>query len=103
MFSLALALVLSSAPGLELEGLHAAMSNAVNSGLIRGIKLGSFDITLSHLFNADKGCNQAKLLSSNSSSSLSLTQSSRAFIELEPKPVRFLDSRSREVGDDENK
>ncbi|GKE20212.1 putative RNA-directed DNA polymerase, eukaryota, reverse transcriptase zinc-binding domain protein [Tanacetum coccineum] len=35
---------------LAIEGLHGAMSNAVNSGLIRGIKLGSFDITLSHLF-----------------------------------------------------
>ncbi|GKE73337.1 hypothetical protein Tco_1535378 [Tanacetum coccineum] len=36
-----------------MEGLHCAMSNAVNSRLIRGIKLDSFDITLSHLFYAD--------------------------------------------------
>ncbi|GJT54284.1 hypothetical protein Tco_0989338 [Tanacetum coccineum] len=36
-----------------MEGLHCAMSNAVSSRLIRGIKLGSFDITLSHLFYAD--------------------------------------------------
>ncbi|GJT25644.1 putative RNA-directed DNA polymerase, eukaryota, reverse transcriptase zinc-binding domain protein [Tanacetum coccineum] len=38
---------------LAMEVLHGAMSNAVNSGLIRGIKLGSSDITLSHLFYAD--------------------------------------------------
>ncbi|GJT51648.1 putative RNA-directed DNA polymerase, eukaryota, reverse transcriptase zinc-binding domain protein, partial [Tanacetum coccineum] len=38
---------------LAMEGLHGAMSNTVNSGLIRGIKLGSSYITLSHLFYAD--------------------------------------------------
>ncbi|GJX36378.1 putative RNA-directed DNA polymerase, eukaryota, reverse transcriptase zinc-binding domain protein [Tanacetum coccineum] len=38
---------------LVMEGLHCALSNAVSSGLIRGIKLGSSDITLSHLFYAD--------------------------------------------------
>ncbi|GJZ45992.1 putative RNA-directed DNA polymerase, eukaryota, reverse transcriptase zinc-binding domain protein [Tanacetum coccineum] len=38
---------------LIMEGLHCAMSNAVSSGLIRGIKIGSSDITLSHLFYAD--------------------------------------------------
>ncbi|GJS77998.1 putative RNA-directed DNA polymerase, eukaryota, reverse transcriptase zinc-binding domain protein [Tanacetum coccineum] len=38
---------------LVMEGLHYAMSNAVSSGLIRGIKIGSSDITLSHLFYAD--------------------------------------------------
>ncbi|GJX33088.1 putative RNA-directed DNA polymerase, eukaryota, reverse transcriptase zinc-binding domain protein [Tanacetum coccineum] len=38
---------------LVMEGLHGSMSNAVNSDLIRGIKLGSSDITLSHLFYAD--------------------------------------------------
>ncbi|GJR45822.1 putative RNA-directed DNA polymerase, eukaryota, reverse transcriptase zinc-binding domain protein [Tanacetum coccineum] len=38
---------------LAMEVLHGAMSNAVNSGLIRGIKLGFSDITLSHLFYAD--------------------------------------------------
>ncbi|GKC66249.1 putative RNA-directed DNA polymerase, eukaryota, reverse transcriptase zinc-binding domain protein, partial [Tanacetum coccineum] len=38
---------------LVMEGLHYALSNAVSSGLIRGIKLGSSDITLSHLFYAD--------------------------------------------------
>ncbi|GKA04326.1 putative RNA-directed DNA polymerase, eukaryota, reverse transcriptase zinc-binding domain protein [Tanacetum coccineum] len=38
---------------LVMEGLHCAMSNAVSSGLIRGIKIGSSDITLSHLFYAD--------------------------------------------------
>ncbi|GKB59551.1 hypothetical protein Tco_0915737 [Tanacetum coccineum] len=36
-----------------MERLHGIMFNAVNSGLIRGIKLGSSDITLSHLFYAD--------------------------------------------------
>nr|GEV03416.1 RNA-directed DNA polymerase, eukaryota, reverse transcriptase zinc-binding domain protein [Tanacetum cinerariifolium] len=36
------------------SGLHCAMSNAVNSGLIRGIKLGSSGIVLSHLLYADK-------------------------------------------------
>nr|GEW85888.1 hypothetical protein [Tanacetum cinerariifolium] len=35
------------------SGLHGVMSNTVNSGLIRDIKLGSSDITLSHLFYAD--------------------------------------------------
>nr|GFA41651.1 reverse transcriptase domain, reverse transcriptase zinc-binding domain protein [Tanacetum cinerariifolium] len=34
---------------LAMEGLHGAMSNLVNSGLIRGIKLGYFDTTLSYL------------------------------------------------------
>ncbi|GJW11417.1 RNA-directed DNA polymerase, eukaryota, reverse transcriptase zinc-binding domain protein [Tanacetum coccineum] len=38
---------------LVMEGLHCVMSNAVSSGLIRGIKLGSSDITLSYLFYAD--------------------------------------------------
>nr|GEW82625.1 putative RNA-directed DNA polymerase, eukaryota, reverse transcriptase zinc-binding domain protein [Tanacetum cinerariifolium] len=38
---------------LVIEGLHCAMSNAVNSGLIREIKLGSSGIVLSHLFYAD--------------------------------------------------
>ncbi|GJV72547.1 hypothetical protein Tco_1492542 [Tanacetum coccineum] len=36
-----------------MEGLHCAISNAVNSGLIRGVKIGSSDIILSHLFYAD--------------------------------------------------
>nr|GEY06819.1 NB-ARC domains-containing protein [Tanacetum cinerariifolium] len=36
-----------------MDGLHCAMSNAVNSGLICGIKLGSSGIVLSHLFYAD--------------------------------------------------
>ncbi|GJS66564.1 putative RNA-directed DNA polymerase, eukaryota, reverse transcriptase zinc-binding domain protein [Tanacetum coccineum] len=38
---------------LVMEGLHYAMSNAVSSDLIRGIKIGSSDITLSHFFYAD--------------------------------------------------
>ncbi|GKE88748.1 RNA-directed DNA polymerase, eukaryota, reverse transcriptase zinc-binding domain protein, partial [Tanacetum coccineum] len=38
---------------LIMEGLHSALYNAVNSGLIRGINLGSPDITISHLFYAD--------------------------------------------------
>nr|GFB76719.1 putative RNA-directed DNA polymerase, eukaryota, reverse transcriptase zinc-binding domain protein [Tanacetum cinerariifolium] len=38
---------------LVMEGLHCSMSNAVNSGLIRGIKLGSSGIVLSHLFYTD--------------------------------------------------
>ncbi|GJZ76719.1 putative RNA-directed DNA polymerase, eukaryota, reverse transcriptase zinc-binding domain protein [Tanacetum coccineum] len=38
---------------LVMEGLYCAMSNAVSSGLIRGIKLGSSGIVLSHLFYAD--------------------------------------------------
>ncbi|GJS48397.1 hypothetical protein Tco_0598518 [Tanacetum coccineum] len=36
-----------------MEGLHCAISNAVNSGLIHGIKLSSSNITISHLFYAD--------------------------------------------------
>nr|GEV35059.1 putative RNA-directed DNA polymerase, eukaryota, reverse transcriptase zinc-binding domain protein [Tanacetum cinerariifolium] len=36
-----------------MEGLHCAMSNVVNSRLIRGIKLGSSGIVLSYLFYAD--------------------------------------------------
>nr|GFA33936.1 RNA-directed DNA polymerase, eukaryota, reverse transcriptase zinc-binding domain protein [Tanacetum cinerariifolium] len=36
-----------------MEGLHCAMSNAVNSGLIRGIKIGSSGIVLSYLFYAE--------------------------------------------------
>nr|GFB14307.1 RNA-directed DNA polymerase, eukaryota, reverse transcriptase zinc-binding domain protein [Tanacetum cinerariifolium] len=35
---------------LAMEGLHGAMSTAVNSGLIRGVKLGYSDTTLSHFF-----------------------------------------------------
>ncbi|GJV72548.1 RNA-directed DNA polymerase, eukaryota, reverse transcriptase zinc-binding domain protein [Tanacetum coccineum] len=35
------------------EGLHCAISNAVNSGLIRRVKIGSSDIILSHLFYAN--------------------------------------------------
>ncbi|GJV81161.1 putative RNA-directed DNA polymerase, eukaryota, reverse transcriptase zinc-binding domain protein [Tanacetum coccineum] len=38
---------------LVMEGLHCALSNAINSGLIRGINLGSPDITISHLFYVD--------------------------------------------------
>nr|GEZ79989.1 RNA-directed DNA polymerase, eukaryota [Tanacetum cinerariifolium] len=38
---------------LVMKGIHCAISNAVNSGLIRGIKLGSSGIVLSHLFYAD--------------------------------------------------
>ncbi|GJT23769.1 putative RNA-directed DNA polymerase, eukaryota, reverse transcriptase zinc-binding domain protein, partial [Tanacetum coccineum] len=38
---------------LVMEGLHCAMSNAVSSGLICRIKIGSSDITLSHLFYAN--------------------------------------------------
>ncbi|GKE35949.1 RNA-directed DNA polymerase, eukaryota, reverse transcriptase zinc-binding domain protein, partial [Tanacetum coccineum] len=37
---------------LAMEGLHYAMSNAVSSGLIHGIKIGSSDITLSHIVYA---------------------------------------------------
>ncbi|GJZ20063.1 RNA-directed DNA polymerase, eukaryota, reverse transcriptase zinc-binding domain protein [Tanacetum coccineum] len=37
----------------NLQGLYCALSNAVSYRLIRGIKLGSSDITLSHLFYAD--------------------------------------------------
>nr|GFA24317.1 RNA-directed DNA polymerase, eukaryota, reverse transcriptase zinc-binding domain protein [Tanacetum cinerariifolium] len=39
---------------LVMKGLHCAMSNAVNYGHIRGIKLGSSGIILSHLFYADE-------------------------------------------------
>ncbi|GKA54620.1 RNA-directed DNA polymerase, eukaryota, reverse transcriptase zinc-binding domain protein [Tanacetum coccineum] len=38
---------------LVMEGLHVALSNAVQSGLIHGVKFGSPAITLSHLFYAD--------------------------------------------------
>ncbi|GJZ70972.1 RNA-directed DNA polymerase, eukaryota, reverse transcriptase zinc-binding domain protein, partial [Tanacetum coccineum] len=38
---------------LVMEGLHVALSNAVQSGLIHGVKFGSPRITLSHLFYAD--------------------------------------------------
>ncbi|GJR17890.1 putative RNA-directed DNA polymerase, eukaryota, reverse transcriptase zinc-binding domain protein [Tanacetum coccineum] len=38
---------------LIMKGLHCAISNAVNSCLIRGVKIGSSDIILSHLFYAD--------------------------------------------------
>ncbi|GJZ69741.1 putative RNA-directed DNA polymerase, eukaryota, reverse transcriptase zinc-binding domain protein [Tanacetum coccineum] len=38
---------------LVMEGLHSALSDVVNSGLIRGIKIGDSDIQLSHLFYAD--------------------------------------------------
>ncbi|GKB04618.1 RNA-directed DNA polymerase, eukaryota, reverse transcriptase zinc-binding domain protein [Tanacetum coccineum] len=38
---------------LVMEGLYYALSNAVNSGLTRGINLGSPDITISHLFYVD--------------------------------------------------
>ncbi|GKC00988.1 putative RNA-directed DNA polymerase, eukaryota, reverse transcriptase zinc-binding domain protein [Tanacetum coccineum] len=43
----------SSRASILINGLHCALSNAVSSGLIRGIKLGSSDITLSHLLYAD--------------------------------------------------
>ncbi|GJR58973.1 RNA-directed DNA polymerase, eukaryota, reverse transcriptase zinc-binding domain protein [Tanacetum coccineum] len=36
-----------------MEGLHYAISNAVNSSLIRRIKLSSSNITISHIFYAD--------------------------------------------------
>nr|GEX64493.1 putative RNA-directed DNA polymerase, eukaryota, reverse transcriptase zinc-binding domain protein [Tanacetum cinerariifolium] len=36
-----------------MEGLHCVMSNVVSSSLIRGIKIGSSDITLSYIFYAD--------------------------------------------------
>ncbi|GJR20209.1 putative RNA-directed DNA polymerase, eukaryota, reverse transcriptase zinc-binding domain protein [Tanacetum coccineum] len=36
-----------------MEGLHVALSDAVQSGLIRGIKFGNSDFSLSHLFYAD--------------------------------------------------
>ncbi|GKA50550.1 putative RNA-directed DNA polymerase, eukaryota, reverse transcriptase zinc-binding domain protein [Tanacetum coccineum] len=39
---------------LVMEGLHCAISNAFNSSLIRGIKLSSSNITISHLFYADE-------------------------------------------------
>ncbi|GKE38592.1 hypothetical protein Tco_1461997, partial [Tanacetum coccineum] len=35
------------------SGLHCAISNAISSGLIHGIKIGSSDIMLSHLFYVD--------------------------------------------------
>ncbi|GKB08003.1 RNA-directed DNA polymerase, eukaryota, reverse transcriptase zinc-binding domain protein [Tanacetum coccineum] len=38
---------------LVMEGLHNALSIAVSSGLIRGIKFGSPEVTISHLFYAD--------------------------------------------------
>ncbi|GKE08789.1 putative RNA-directed DNA polymerase, eukaryota, reverse transcriptase zinc-binding domain protein, partial [Tanacetum coccineum] len=38
---------------LVMEGLHVAFKDAVQSGLIRGIKIGNSDITLSYLFYAD--------------------------------------------------
>ncbi|GJY41533.1 putative RNA-directed DNA polymerase, eukaryota, reverse transcriptase zinc-binding domain protein [Tanacetum coccineum] len=38
---------------LVMEGHHCAISNAVNSSLIHGVKIGSSDIILSHLFYAD--------------------------------------------------
>ncbi|GJX77165.1 putative RNA-directed DNA polymerase, eukaryota, reverse transcriptase zinc-binding domain protein [Tanacetum coccineum] len=39
---------------LFMEGLHVALSDAVHSGLIHGVKFGSLAITLSHLFYADE-------------------------------------------------
>ncbi|GJV47496.1 RNA-directed DNA polymerase, eukaryota, reverse transcriptase zinc-binding domain protein [Tanacetum coccineum] len=36
-----------------MEGLHTALMEASHSGLIRGIKIGSSNITLSHIFYAD--------------------------------------------------
>ncbi|GKB67913.1 putative RNA-directed DNA polymerase, eukaryota, reverse transcriptase zinc-binding domain protein, partial [Tanacetum coccineum] len=38
---------------LVMEGLHCAISNAISSGLIHGIKIRSSDIMLSHLFYVD--------------------------------------------------
>ncbi|GJU36868.1 RNA-directed DNA polymerase, eukaryota [Tanacetum coccineum] len=38
---------------LVMEGLHNALSTAVSSGLIRSVKLGSPEVTISHLFYAD--------------------------------------------------
>ncbi|GJT23613.1 putative RNA-directed DNA polymerase, eukaryota, reverse transcriptase zinc-binding domain protein [Tanacetum coccineum] len=38
---------------LVMEGLHNALSTTVNSGLIRGVKFGSPEVTISHLFYAD--------------------------------------------------
>ncbi|GJY46341.1 putative RNA-directed DNA polymerase, eukaryota, reverse transcriptase zinc-binding domain protein [Tanacetum coccineum] len=38
---------------LVLEGLHNAFYTAVSSGLIRGVKLGSPEVTISHLFYVD--------------------------------------------------
>ncbi|GKC19605.1 RNA-directed DNA polymerase, eukaryota, reverse transcriptase zinc-binding domain protein, partial [Tanacetum coccineum] len=43
----------SSRASILINGLHCAMSNAVSSGLVREVKMGSSDITLSHLFYAD--------------------------------------------------
>ncbi|GJX25915.1 putative RNA-directed DNA polymerase, eukaryota, reverse transcriptase zinc-binding domain protein [Tanacetum coccineum] len=38
---------------LVMEGLHNALSTAVSSGLIRGVKFDSPEVTISHLFYAD--------------------------------------------------
>ncbi|GJY20142.1 putative RNA-directed DNA polymerase, eukaryota, reverse transcriptase zinc-binding domain protein [Tanacetum coccineum] len=38
---------------LVMEGLHNALSIAVSSGLIRGVKFGSPEVTISHLFYVD--------------------------------------------------
>ncbi|GJR23342.1 RNA-directed DNA polymerase, eukaryota, reverse transcriptase zinc-binding domain protein [Tanacetum coccineum] len=38
---------------LVMEGLHNALSTAVSSGLIRGVKFGSPEVTIAHLFYAD--------------------------------------------------
>ncbi|GJU76062.1 RNA-directed DNA polymerase, eukaryota, reverse transcriptase zinc-binding domain protein [Tanacetum coccineum] len=38
---------------LVMEGFHNALSTAVSSGLIRGVKFGSPEVTISHLFYAD--------------------------------------------------
>ncbi|GKB89405.1 putative RNA-directed DNA polymerase, eukaryota, reverse transcriptase zinc-binding domain protein [Tanacetum coccineum] len=38
---------------LVMDGLHNALSTAVSSGLIRGVKFGSPELTISHLFYAD--------------------------------------------------
>ncbi|GJT85864.1 putative RNA-directed DNA polymerase, eukaryota, reverse transcriptase zinc-binding domain protein, partial [Tanacetum coccineum] len=38
---------------LVMEGLHNAISTAVSSGLIRGVKFGSPELTISHLFYVD--------------------------------------------------
>nr|GEU96458.1 RNA-directed DNA polymerase, eukaryota, reverse transcriptase zinc-binding domain protein [Tanacetum cinerariifolium] len=43
----------SSRASILINGLHCVISNGVSCGLIRGIKLGSSDITLSHFFYAD--------------------------------------------------
>ena len=36
-----------------MEGVHVALSDVVQSGLIRGVKIGNSDLKLSHLFYAD--------------------------------------------------